>query len=58
LYQKILPFLEHDPMLNSILRAKTAEALVMAPARLSVGLVARLDMEEEESISQQNDRVH
>lgn len=45
-------------MLNSILRAKTAEALVMAPARLSVGLVARLDMEEEESISQQNDRVH
>ncbi|EAW18197.1 putative C6 transcription factor [Aspergillus fischeri NRRL 181] len=57
LYQKILPFLEHDPMLNSILRAKTAEALVMAPARLSVGLVARLDVEEE-SISQQNDRVH
>jgi hypothetical protein len=43
-------------MLNSILRAKTAEALVMAPARLSVGLVARLDVEEE-NISEQAD-VH
>ncbi|XHG08304.1 hypothetical protein AWENTII_011411 [Aspergillus wentii] len=31
LYQKILPFLEQDPMLKSILRAKTAEALVKAP---------------------------
>ncbi|GAQ07099.1 hypothetical protein ALT_4420 [Aspergillus lentulus] len=57
LYQKILPFLEHDPMLNSILRAKTAEALVMAPARLSVGLVARLDVEEK-SVSEQAERVH
>ncbi|RHZ63366.1 hypothetical protein CDV55_107060 [Aspergillus turcosus] len=56
LYQKILPFLEHDPMLKSILRAKTAEALVMAPARLSFGLVARLDVEE--SISEQADRIH
>ncbi|KAJ5452816.1 hypothetical protein N7445_000999 [Penicillium cf. griseofulvum] len=34
LYQKIVPFLEQDAMLNSILRAKTAEALVAAPARL------------------------
>ncbi|KAK1143273.1 hypothetical protein N8T08_006800 [Aspergillus melleus] len=34
LYQKLLPFLEQDPMLKSILRAKTAEALVLAPARL------------------------
>jgi hypothetical protein len=57
LYQKILPFLEHDPMLKTILRAKTAEALVMAPARLSVGLVARLDVEEE-IISEQADHVH
>lgn len=56
LYQKILPFLQHDPMLKSILRAKTAEALVMAPARLSFGLVARLDVEE--SISEQADRIH
>ena len=44
-------------MLNSILRAKTAEALVMAPARLSVGLVARLDVEEK-SVSEQAERVH
>ncbi|KAF7162353.1 hypothetical protein CNMCM5623_007698 [Aspergillus felis] len=57
LYQKILPFLEHDPMLKSILRAKTAEALVMAPARLSVGLVARLDVEEE-IILEEADHVH
>ncbi|PLB55605.1 hypothetical protein P170DRAFT_433115 [Aspergillus steynii IBT 23096] len=34
LYQKLLPFLDQDPMLKSILRAKTAEALVLAPARL------------------------
>ncbi|KAF7591810.1 hypothetical protein BBP40_001081 [Aspergillus hancockii] len=34
LYQKLLPFLEQDPMLKSILRKKTAEALVTAPARL------------------------
>ncbi|KAI2686111.1 hypothetical protein CBS147333_4610 [Penicillium roqueforti] len=34
LYQKIDPFLEQDTMLKSILRAKTAEALVAAPARL------------------------
>ncbi|KAJ5383906.1 hypothetical protein N7517_001817 [Penicillium concentricum] len=34
LYQKIVPFLEQDTMLKSILRAKTAEALVAAPARL------------------------
>ncbi|KAJ6188380.1 hypothetical protein N7519_003288 [Penicillium mononematosum] len=34
LYQKIVPFLEQDTALNSILRAKTAEALVAAPARL------------------------
>ncbi|RHZ50908.1 putative C6 transcription factor [Aspergillus thermomutatus] len=47
LYQKILPFLEQDPVLKSILRAKTAEALVMAPARLGVGLVTRPDVEEE-----------
>ncbi|GFG26942.1 maltose fermentation regulatory protein MAL13 [Aspergillus udagawae] len=57
LYQKILPFLEHDLMLKTILRAKTAEALVMAPARLSVGLVVRLDVEEE-IISEQADHVH
>ncbi|KAE8339763.1 hypothetical protein BDV24DRAFT_72524 [Aspergillus arachidicola] len=34
LYQKLLPFLEQDVMLKSILYAKTAEALVTAPARL------------------------
>ena len=34
LYQKIDPFLEQDTLLKSILRAKTAEALVAAPARL------------------------
>ncbi|KGO57087.1 hypothetical protein PEX2_004420 [Penicillium expansum] len=34
LYQKIAPFLEQDTMLKSIIRAKTAEALVAAPARL------------------------
>ncbi|KAJ5164170.1 uncharacterized protein N7500_006000 [Penicillium coprophilum] len=34
LYQKIVPFLEQDTMLKSILRGKTAEALVTAPARL------------------------
>jgi hypothetical protein len=34
LYQKITPFLDQDEMLKSILRAKTAEALVTAPARL------------------------
>ncbi|KAF9888161.1 hypothetical protein FE257_009156 [Aspergillus nanangensis] len=34
LYQRILPFLEQDELLKSILHAKTAEALVMAPARL------------------------
>ncbi|KAJ5513529.1 hypothetical protein N7463_003081 [Penicillium fimorum] len=34
LYQKIVPFLEQDTMLKSIIRAKTAEALVAAPARL------------------------
>lgn len=34
LYQKLLPFLEQDEVLNSILRNKTAEVLVMAPARL------------------------
>lgn len=34
LYQKLLPFLEQDAMLKSILHAKTAEALVAAPARL------------------------
>ncbi|KAE8421724.1 hypothetical protein BDV36DRAFT_43040 [Aspergillus pseudocaelatus] len=34
LYQKLLPFLEQDAMLKSILHAKTAEALVTAPARL------------------------
>ncbi|GAQ42282.1 hypothetical protein AtubIFM55763_003521 [Aspergillus tubingensis] len=34
LYQKLLPFLEQDFMLKSILHSKTAEALVKAPARL------------------------
>ncbi|PYH91416.1 C6 transcription factor [Aspergillus ellipticus CBS 707.79] len=34
LYQKLLPFLEQDPMFKSILHAKTAEALAKAPARL------------------------
>ncbi|KAJ6028625.1 hypothetical protein N7540_004201 [Penicillium herquei] len=34
LYQKLLPFLEQDPILKSILRNKTAEVLVTAPARL------------------------
>ncbi|KAE8392867.1 hypothetical protein BDV23DRAFT_181281 [Aspergillus alliaceus] len=34
LYQKLLPFLEQDSMLKSMLHAKTAEALVTAPARL------------------------
>ncbi|KAE8149514.1 hypothetical protein BDV25DRAFT_125246 [Aspergillus avenaceus] len=34
LYQKLLPFLEQDSMLKSILHAKTAEALVTSPARL------------------------
>lgn len=34
LYHKLLPFLEQDSVLNSILRSKTAEVLVMAPARL------------------------
>ncbi|KAJ5548134.1 hypothetical protein N7513_005368 [Penicillium frequentans] len=34
LYQKLLPFLEQDTILKSILRGKTAEVLVMAPARL------------------------
>lgn len=34
LYQKLSPFLEQDEVLNSILRHKTAEVLVMAPARL------------------------
>jgi len=34
LYQKLSPFLEQDEVLNSILRTKTAEVLVMAPARL------------------------
>lgn len=34
LYQKLSPFLEQDEVLNSILRNKTAEVLVMAPARL------------------------
>ncbi|KAJ5669535.1 hypothetical protein N7462_010605 [Penicillium macrosclerotiorum] len=32
--QKLLPFLEHDEALNSILRTKTAEILITAPARL------------------------
>ncbi|KAJ5125916.1 hypothetical protein N7526_008093 [Penicillium atrosanguineum] len=34
LYQKLAPFLEQDDVLNSILRTKTAEVLVMTPARL------------------------
>ncbi|KAJ5634557.1 hypothetical protein N7528_002399 [Penicillium herquei] len=34
LYQKLLPFLEQDSILKSILRNKTAEVLVSAPARL------------------------
>lgn len=34
LYQKLLPFLEQDQMLKSILHFKTAEALVKAPARI------------------------
>ncbi|KAJ5173115.1 hypothetical protein N7492_005708 [Penicillium capsulatum] len=34
LYQKLLPFLEQDPALKFVLQAKTAEVLVMAPARL------------------------
>lgn len=34
LYQRLLPFLEQDTILKSILRGKTAEVLVMAPARL------------------------
>lgn len=34
LYQKLSPFLEQDPTLNSILRQKTAEALLRAPSRL------------------------
>ncbi|KAJ9273351.1 hypothetical protein DTO212C5_425 [Paecilomyces variotii] len=34
LYQKLSPFLEQDPILNSILRQKTAEALLRAPSRL------------------------
>jgi hypothetical protein len=34
LYQTISPLLEIDPCFNSMLREKTAEALVRAPARL------------------------
>ncbi|KAL5366218.1 C6 transcription factor [Aspergillus floccosus] len=34
LYQRLVPFLDQDPLLKSILHAKTAEALVKAPARL------------------------
>jgi hypothetical protein len=34
LYQKLSPFLEQDEVLNTILRTKTAEVLVMTPARL------------------------
>ncbi|KAJ5267163.1 hypothetical protein N7478_009971 [Penicillium angulare] len=34
LYQKMLPFLEQDNVLKTILRNKTAEALITAPARL------------------------
>ena len=34
LYQKISPLLELDPCFNSMLREKTAEALVRTPARL------------------------
>lgn len=34
LYQKLLPFLEQDQMLKSILHAKAAEALLKAPARI------------------------
>jgi hypothetical protein len=40
LYQKLSPFLEQDEVLNTILRTKTAEVLVMAPARL---LTTQLD---------------
>lgn len=45
LYQKLSPFLEQDPMLNSILRAKTAEVLVMAPARLLTMELGNIDCE-------------
>lgn len=34
IYTKILPFLRSDDALNSILREKTAEALLRAPSRL------------------------
>lgn len=34
LYQRLVPFLDQDPLLKSILHTKTAEALVKAPARL------------------------
>ena len=34
LYQTISPLLEIDPCFNSMLREKTAEALVKAPARI------------------------
>jgi hypothetical protein len=45
LYQKLSPFLEQDPVLNSILRAKTAEVLVMAPARLLTMELGNIDCE-------------
>jgi hypothetical protein len=44
LYQKILPFLDQDDMLKSILRAKTAEALITAPARLLTMGTGDLDL--------------
>lgn len=48
LYQKLLPFLEQDPMLKSILHTKTAEVLVQSPARLlSLGFVGEEYVEED-----------
>lgn len=48
LYQKLLPFLEQEQMLKSILHFKTAEALVKAPARtLRFGANERRFVEEQ-----------
>ncbi|KAJ5168829.1 uncharacterized protein N7482_004423 [Penicillium canariense] len=45
LYQKLLPFLAQDPMLDSILRSKTAEILIMAPARLLTVQASDIDLQ-------------
>lgn len=44
LYQKIDPFLDQDNMMKSMLRAKTAEALITAPARLLSVEALRLEI--------------